>query len=454
MEFTHIKRTGYVLGALLVTSMMAGCGAASTNAAPQHSDTTNLSMSIDYTYQPSVAPIQALIRAYEQAHPHVHITLELGVDKEKTASQLAAGDAPDIVILGTARDLGSFAYDHGVIPLNTLIHQSHFPLNELVPATVKQGESPYNGKIYGLTFLEDTYEVYYNPALFKAAGITALPKNLTQMVADARLLTKTNSAGQITQLGWDPSIWDEDKPNLSAIFGGTVANPQGTQSTIDNPAFVRGLAWNQSAYQAQGGYQAVSRFVDSFAEGGTNAGQNGSVGPFASGREGMIVRGDYYTNKLQLLVPHLHYGTFLLPAPASGPNIVGGTPLGGNPVCITADDKDPGPAWQFMSWMLTDGQVYLAKHQLLTGNWSATPNYIPLLRQPDLEPNPHFRWFWHVMLTDPNKFTLPMMANIAQYTALIDQYSQEAMQGSISASAAAHDIQVQENRDLSGLGVQ
>jgi len=412
-------------------------------------------MSIDYTYGPSVKPIQALVKEYEKLHPNVHVSLQLGTDHEKTATELAAGDAPDIIVFGTASDVGSFIYNHSIIPLNSLIKKYHFNLNQLVPASVKEGESPYNGKIYGLSFLEDTYEVYYNKQLFKKAGITSLPTNLTQMLADAKKLTKTNGEGQITQLGWDPSgLWEEDEPNLSADFGGTLVNAQGTASTIDNQAFINGLNFVKDSYNAQGGYQAVTRFINSYAQDGTNSGQDGSLDPFSGGREGMVVYGDYYTNKLQLLAPDLNYGTFLLPAPASNPTAVGGTPLGGNPVSISAEDTNPGPAWQFVSWMLTDGQVYLARHSLMTGNWSATPNYIPLLKQPNLEPNVHFRWFWNVMLTDKNKWPLPMVANVDQYASLIDQYTQEVMQGGMSAAKAAQTIQSEENHELSGLGVK
>lgn len=418
------------------------------------SSPVNITLAIRVTDQPSVNPIVRLVKEYNRTHPGIRVTLQTGVDAQKVGVELAAGTAPDVVMFYSADDVGQYAYQGGLLPLNSFIRGVHFDTSGLVRAAVKQGISPYDGKLYALSFLEDSYEVYYNKAMFQKAGIRTLPKTLQQMVVDAKKLTKRDAKGDITQLGWDCGVWGEDEPNLAGLFGANLTNASGTKSAIDSPQFIKGLQFQLDAYNALGGYKAVNRFVTSYAEGGINAGQNSSLGPFSSGHEGMTIRGDYYTDKLSRVAPKLNYGTFLLPGPAGGPNTVGGSPMGGNPVSITKDSRHPQDAWNFVQWLMTQGQIYIAQNQLMTGNFAATPDLVSLLRHhQSWEHNPHFRWFWNVMLTDKHLFNLPLVANQRQYVDLINQEVQNMLNGQVTPAQTAKAISSEENRDLAALGV-
>ncbi len=63
----------------------------------------------------------------------------------------------------------------------------------------------YKGKRCALPLLADTFGLYYNKAMFKAAGITSPPKTMSQLTADAQKLTQKNPDGSLKVVGFDPS---------------------------------------------------------------------------------------------------------------------------------------------------------------------------------------------------------------------------------------------------------
>ena len=58
-----------------------------------------------------------------------------------------------------------------------------------------QTYTQYKGMRCALPMLADTYGLYYNKALFKKAGITAPPKTMSELTADAKKLTERNADG-------------------------------------------------------------------------------------------------------------------------------------------------------------------------------------------------------------------------------------------------------------------
>jgi multiple sugar transport system substrate-binding protein len=404
-----------------------------------------VSFGIGYGSALNVTPIRILVDAFNRTHPDIHVILETNDNSTKFQLQLAAGTAPDVKIFGTGHDFGSWAFNGALDDLTPLVKKTRFPLNEIVPSTIEEGTLMYNHQLYALPFLEDTYELYYNKDDLRQARITVLPKTLNQLVADAKKMTKYNKQGQITQLGWDADIWNSNI--LFQLFNAPEFNASGTKSIVDNKRALEALRWNRWAYEQLGGWNKVHRFLATYQDG--LSGQKRVLGPLESGALAFQINGDYNTDKIQAVDPHLSYGVMMIPHPVGIPNTTGTSVLGGNPMVISKDAKDPSAAFTFVAWMATRGEVYAAKHDLMQGNWAATPTYIPLLKDTRLQPNYWFKWFWHELLTNPNARPAISVANEAQWWGLRSTAQQDVLQGTESAREALQSLETTENQDLS-----
>jgi multiple sugar transport system substrate-binding protein len=450
----QIRKAFLVRAALVTAATALGVSACSSSGNPGSNAKGGLitvSMSMAQIDKPSIKAISSLIALYNRTHPRIHVTLTVGVDAQKTGLQLAAGDAPDIIQFGSASDSIQYMQAGGLLPLGPFIKKTHFILSNFVPASVKQGE--WHGKLYALTYLEDSYEVYYNPALFEAAGISHAPATLAQLVSDAKALTHFDSKGNIAQLGMGEGMLGADIPFFASLFGGSVVNEAGTQAAVDSPQYIRALDYVKQLFNAEGGFSKVDRFVSSFSTPNALVNRGLTIDAFASGKQAMELAGDYYSYNLAQIAPKLHYGLFLFPDVAPGIDQPGLTPLGGNPTAISKDSAHPDAAWNVLSWLETTGQTYAAHHDLLLSNFTATPNYIPVLKDPSLAGDPHYAWFWKEMLTNKHEMTMPNLANVDQYMTLELNEQDKFLRGQESASQAAANIAAAENADLRLLGI-
>jgi len=450
----RLRRSHLGRAALAAAVTVIGVGACSSGGGPGNNHgggPITVSMSMAQIDKPSVKAISSLIDLYNRTHPHIHVTLTVGVDAQKTGLQLAAGNAPDIIQFGSASDSIQYMQAGGLVPLGPFVKQTHFNLSNFVPGSVRQGM--WRGKLYALTYLEDTYQVYYNPALFKAAGITHTPTTLAQLVSDAKALTHVDSKGNITQLGMGEGMLGADEPFFASLFRGSIVNQAGTQATVNSPQYIKALDYVKQLYDAEGGFNKVDRFVSSFSTPNALTNRGLSLDAFASGKQAMEVAGDYYSYNLAQIAPKLHYGLFLFPDVAAGVSQPGLTPLGGNPTAISKDSKHPGAAWNVLSWLETTGMTYAAHHGLLLSNFTATPNYIPILKDPSLAGDPHYAWFWKEMLTNKHEVTMPALANVDQYMTLELNQQEKFLRGQESASQAAANIASSENADIRLLGI-
>jgi multiple sugar transport system substrate-binding protein len=101
---------------------------------------------------------------------------------------ITSGKGPDVLNIGntwsaTLQSTGAFIPFEGD-SLNTVGGQSKFVKSSWA-ASGAPGKTPASVPLYGLS-----YGLFYNPKLFKEAGIAGPPKTWSEFVADAKKLTK------------------------------------------------------------------------------------------------------------------------------------------------------------------------------------------------------------------------------------------------------------------------
>jgi multiple sugar transport system substrate-binding protein len=173
---------------------------------------------------------QALVEGWNQEHPGSRIAIEFippGPDyMTDLRRQLAAGEAADIVQVGTVGELAGAGY---LAPLDDL----------LTPAMRADFYGPlldsgrFQGRLYSLPTEAQPGIILYNKALFAELGLS-VPRTWDELIATARRCQTPTRAGLIMDTAsgefrvklWMPFIWQG---------GGDIPAPDG-QVRFDRPA--------------------------------------------------------------------------------------------------------------------------------------------------------------------------------------------------------------------------
>jgi multiple sugar transport system substrate-binding protein len=433
--------------AALAVGLAAATAAAAVPASAQHraAPVIHLTMWQQWGGGHERAALDRIIREYEALHPNVRITELPVTNNAKILSAITGGTPPDIIDLGTSLYLGEWAAKGALMPLNGFIGKTHldtalFTANSWKPVT-------YEGKVYGLPFMDFDVGLLYNKKLFRAAGLNPNdpPKTLEQLTADAYKLTRLGPGGRIEQLGFDPVYPGQANGQVATIedlgwlFGGGWYDQATHRVTADAPANVRALAWEKSFFTKYGP-KAMSAFLAS--AGAYLTPQD----PFESGKLAMVYDGPWALAYIKANVPSLFpdIGVAPFPAPSGLSGRTGTTFIDTNPQVIPTGAKHPMAAFQFIAWEATNPQVTATFAQLVAN--------LPQLRHVPSFPwenDPRFRLFMQEA-AGPNAHVWPQLTVSTQYGVALGQAEQEATIGGMSAKAALEQVQQSISQALAG----
>nr|WP_228049229.1 ABC transporter substrate-binding protein [Nodularia sp. LEGE 04288] len=195
--------------------------------------------------------LQKLVDKFNQTHPKIQVeSLYAGQQDQQTPKILAAvvGNAPPDLLWYNPTIAGQLVELQALIPLDEKLDNSPVKA-EIDPALFESME--YQGKLWSLPFATNNVAVYYRPSLFKAAGITELPRTWEQFREVAKKLTRdTTGDGRINQYGmflplgkgeftvftWLPFMWSS---------GGELVNGESRDAAAvmlqDNPGAIAAL---------------------------------------------------------------------------------------------------------------------------------------------------------------------------------------------------------------------
>jgi len=160
----------------------------------------------------------------------------------KLQTMIAGNTAPDLMWL-SQEYVANFA-DNGAIlditdQVGALSDMPAAQLDDYYPGSIAVAK--YNERLYGLPWIAQPVVLYYNPAMFEAAGVAPPDESWTwdTFKDAAKKLTIKDASGNITQYGvtfngWPPIhmfIWQA---------GGEVITPDLKSSPIDSPEAIEG----------------------------------------------------------------------------------------------------------------------------------------------------------------------------------------------------------------------
>lgn len=263
----------------LVSAAVVGLSGCSST--PSTDDNGPVTISYAYWDPNMTAPYQAAVKAFNEENPDITVELrQVPFDSyfTKLNTQVSSQNAPDVFWLqniqfplyasnGALADLSEYAKDSDAL--------ASIPKSVLDPYVV-------DGKTLALPWQSITFGLYYNKALFDAAG-QAYPTNdwTWDDVATAAKAITDSSAGRFGIVAPAAGYFTYDQTIYGA--GAKIITDDGTNTDIDSPAGVEGIKY--WADLVTGGY---SPSVEQMAE---NKGD--FQGWFTSGKAAMISTGSW-----------------------------------------------------------------------------------------------------------------------------------------------------------------
>ena len=208
----------------------SACSSGSATSSPAASQAAGASSAIDTTTPMtlnvllmqqaaySASDIQAMDDAFTKAHPNITVNPELVAydslhDKIVTA-QVGGSGKYDVVLMDTP-------WPAELVKANIVSD-----ITSKVPADFTSGvfdsawtAAKYNGKVYGVPWINDTKFLFYNTDMLTKAGITAAPKTWDEVEADAKLIKATGVKYPMTASWKQAEAVICDWTQLSAAFG-------------------------------------------------------------------------------------------------------------------------------------------------------------------------------------------------------------------------------------------
>jgi ABC-type glycerol-3-phosphate transport system substrate-binding protein len=279
------------------------------------------------------------------------------------------------------------------------------------------------GKYYAFPDDTNTQSLFWNKALFKAAGLSGPPTSINQMIADAKLLTVPSK--QRYGLGVDgtdiwnmaPYIWSMGgsftSPNYKVATG--YMNSGATTTAVQT--LVNLLKAGVIGSDFQGGASAVS-------------GEQG----FPKGQYAMYIDGPWAVPTYSAIKGMPNYGIALFPRGQAGSI----STVGGEDTVVASHGKNQAAADKFAAFLASPfAQLTMAKQ----GNMSAMKS----VAAKEVAAVPYYHTFTTQLLT------AKIRANSAGYSQMDSDWSNEIQQilaGKVSVSAGLNAVAQQANSDL------
>ncbi len=304
-------------------------GAAASAAAPS---TLNV-----WVRQDTEALYQLLAKEYNKTHAtQVVLTpIQQSDFVTKVSTAAATGTLPDVLSTDVAFVAG---FVNAGVFVDTSGRINALPYgNALLSAWVKAASK--DGAEYGVPAAIDVSTMYYNKDLFQRAGLNPdqPPTTWNEILQDAKTITALGGgvtgyyfAGQCGGCnGFDmlPMIWASGGENVP-----------GASVSLNSP---QASALMQFYHQMwAGGMIAPGAKTDTGAS---------WVTAFETGKIGIAPYGGFALTEFKK-DSSLHFGAFLIPGENGGTSSF----AGGDVMGITKGAKNPGAAWDFIQWMLSN----------------------------------------------------------------------------------------------------
>lgn len=361
-----------------------------------------------------LAEFNKIFAGFTKKYPWITVKSVGGVDDTKIIAAINSGTPPDVVLSFTLDNVGKFCASGAWQDLNPYIQQSGFDVTQFPPSV--EAYTSFGGSRCAFPFLTDAYGLYYNTDLFRKAGISAPPKTLTDLEADAKKLTVYNSDGSIKVAGFVPwqGYYENSVANWANIFGAKWYSADGTTSAVDtDPQWKAYLNWEHdfiANVYGGGDFQTGAGLLQRFVAGAGN--EFSAAQDFQTGRVAMNLDGEWRTAFIKDGAPNLPYATAPMPLPDDQVSHYGRGQIGGTIIGIPKGSPDPAEAWLLVSWMATDTPTLVFMANFVRN----VPTTFDALKAPTLDVTPQFKTFLDIFANSDSSYKEPSAIGASDQT--------------------------------------
>ncbi|WP_028920909.1 extracellular solute-binding protein [Pseudonocardia acaciae] len=386
---TTLTRALGVVAALMLSASAcsgaaapAGEGAAGPAAPPGRDDKLTVTVFSKFNDREYGVVTKALNKI-KQRYPNVEVKHEGSQDDDKITQSIRGGNPPDVAISFYTDNLGAWCSNGSFQDLKPYIERDKVDLNQ-IPEAVR-GYTEFAGKRCAMPMLADVYGLYYNTDLFAAAGLSAPPKNTTELFEYAKKLTQFNPDGSIKVAGFLPSMpfYANQAQYWAPNFGAAYFGPDGKSGLAGSPGWKAMFEFQRKLIDFYGGQAKVEQFKSGLGD------EYSADQGFQRGKLAMSYDGEYRTAFIKDQAPGLHYATAPPPVLDARPDRYGGALVTGTIIAIPRGAKNPGAAWELVKQMTLDTDTLVE----LSNGLKNVPSTLASLRDPKLEVDPRFKTF-------------------------------------------------------------
>lgn len=337
----------------------------------------------------------------------------------KTIVATAGGDPPDVAGLWVS-NVFSFADRNALLPLDDFIKRDGMTTEQWLSRyyPVYADMCTYRGSTWAVPTTPTTYALYWNKAMFRAAGLDPErpPQTLAELDEFAEKLAKRDKDGKIVQLGFLPQEPGWAAWSFPQWFGGQLWDE--TEITIGkNAANLEAYNWVEG-YSRKYGLEQIKSFVSGF--GNFSSPQN----PFFSGQMAMVFQGVWLNNFIEQYAPGMEYGC--APWPTAKPGLENFTVADADLVMIPRGAKHPDEAWEFIKFISSINENAQTEEELFGmelvcyGQQKNSPMRVwsPFFAQK--HPHPYIKVF-RDQAASPNAIHYPKIGIWQEYTREVSQ---------------------------------
>ncbi|MEU9348935.1 ABC transporter substrate-binding protein [Streptomyces sp. NPDC048278] len=246
--------------------------------------------------------------------------------------------------------------------------------------TAAVGSASVEGRVYGYPTEMQTYALYYNRRLLRAAGVDGPPRTWPELEEAAYRTARRDRYGNTLVQGFGLSTFDDSTTvgqtlALLNAAGGRFVSADGRRTAIDSPT-------------GRAVFDLERRLVDRGASApGVNVYQ-----AFASGQVAMVISAGWWTANLKALMgpAYRDVGVAPVPLPESGgrrATLSTGFMLG-----VNTASEHPHEAWEFLHWLNTEkvqGTTRMSALQASVGSLTGRADDMRRLLGTGGDPNLH-----------------------------------------------------------------
>ncbi|WP_229686126.1 ABC transporter substrate-binding protein [Longimycelium tulufanense] len=385
--------------------------------------------------------LNKVLDGFRAKHPNFTVESQGSQDDDKITQAIRGGNPPDVAISFATDFLGQFCSSGAWQDLGPYLERDAVDLDQ-IPDAVRD-YTQYKGVRCAMPLLADVYGLYYNKELFDRAGISGPPKTLSELREMAERLTEFNPDGSIRVAGFVPDLkfYNHRPQMLAPHWGAHWQRADGTSGLSADPAWREFFTWHKELVDFYG-RQRLSQFLAS-------AGQQYSAdNAFQQGKVAMMIDGEYRTAFIDEFTPDLPYGTAPFPVADDQPDRYGTGYTTGTIIGIPRGAKNPGAAWELVSYLTTDTDALVE----LANSIKNVPTTKSALTSPKLSVDENFRTFLEIF-AHPRLVSSPASPNGGAYVKFTEDFATRYLSGEVSdldEGLRKLDEQINAHNELSG----